>query len=460
VDDGLSASTAPAPDPAYHEGRFLWRTEILGETAIDAVIGKRIQASAIQAVEGSLEGRVLRITRGRGAGQENRVIANTDGSIEVAEAWQLEPDAGSAFCVSEASWRHAGSGRHGLASLSVANRPGATIQLIGVSANAAGEESDYRLAPFTRIRLVGDTADQKDSDVPGEPVFALSAGPQGHLQLSNLGLGSLENSRTIHSGTLRVHFVDELQPEAWALQSGIEEDGRELRLPASANLQVGDLVLVDEELLQIVEWTAPGTFEVSRGRVDSDVTGHAAGSECYRLSRANLSAPLAGGFFGSPAAANYQARWPFANRRLVAAEFYLSNAIGDGTPARVSYAGLSGGGIRFPEGGSYAVQYSGVLSMKTSVAPALRIGQARTVHLIQASLGEAPLGGRVLVRARANENVLGTLEVGPGERTAVLEAAEAATVLPEGAELHVDILEVPGEPGTWPGRDLSLVVFV
>jgi hypothetical protein len=82
------------------------------------------------------------------------------------------------------------------------------------------------------------------------------------------------------------------------------------------------------------------------------------------------------------------------------------------------------------------------------------------VHLIQATLGDAAQGGRVLVRARADEKVLGTIELGSGERVAVLEATETATLLPEGAELHVDILEVPGGPGTWPGRDLSLVVFV
>ncbi len=235
-DTGLPSSLLAPPDPAYFETRFLWRREIFSECPVNGVSGKTILASELQAEEGSLRGMVVRIAGGAGEGQELFIESNAPGVVETSESWGISPDVTSRIVICEPYWREGATAQGGEAVIELENRPGATVHVIGVSVNAAGEESDRGLAPFSRIRLNGDTSQAPDFDVPPAPGFAIVASDNGRMTLCNLGVPSLENTRSVHSGTLRAHFVEETDLRVGLLPFGIDADSTELRLSGLAEL--------------------------------------------------------------------------------------------------------------------------------------------------------------------------------------------------------------------------------
>lgn len=460
TDPGAAATFVPPPDPSYFEARFYWRHELVGPTAVDSMQGDQLQASNLQILAGSLDGKLVRVVSGPAAGQEARILHSDAGTLTLKHEWSVLPASGSMICVSEETWRVGGTGRTGIAVLEVPNRPGSTVHLLGVSANAAGEESAYPLAPFMRLRINGDTSSAPDFDVPGTPSFALANAPNSMLRLSNLGVDTLENTKSVHSGTLRTHYIPEFDPAQILLAAPMTEESQDLVISAGEELEVGDWITIGSEILQVTDRLNGQSYIVSRAGLDSMAEAHDANSAGFRLMNESFSVPLVGGFFGSPAASNFSIEWQFGNRRLVAAEMYLTNSLGDGPPGRVSFTSLEEGGIRFPEGNSFVIQYSGLLAVKSSIAPPLQSARDRSVQSIEATLGEAPAGGRVLARIRAGEEELGQLEFQPGSRQAVAEMSADFPALYAGEELTVDLLEVPGGTGSWPGRDLSVTVFL
>lgn len=458
VDDGARWSVIPAPDPAFHEARFYWRQELVPETGIDAVSERTIQAAGLASDANNYAGRVIRILSGRGAGQENRIEFSGAGNLTVAVPWAVSPDSTSTFAISEATWHPGGSSRGGVAHIELPNRPGATVQLSGVSANAAGDESDISLAPLTRVRLVGDTTASEDTDVPGVPTFALWAAERGRLRLSNLGVASLANTRSIHSGTLRAHFVDELHPEFIQLISDCDESQEVLELDEASWLNAGARIVLDGEIVQIVEVRADNLVEVRRGTLESVPCSHSSGTRAFRLLEETLAFALSGDMFGSPAAANFVAEWPFHSRLLAASEFYLSNKFGDGPPARCSYTALLEGGLRFPEGETVSVQYSGVLAKTACMAPPVSIPIDRSVQAVEAVLATPPGGGDVQLSVKAGEREIAGVRIRNGSTRGEITIAEGFPKLLSEDLVTVEIRTVPTGTGSWPGNDLTVMI--
>ena len=459
IDDGLPVLFVPPPDPNFFEAKFYWRHELLGPTAVTAWGPSHVEAASLNTTPGTFAGAILRIVSGRGQGQEATVSSNTATVVEVVRPWRIKPDGTSRFCLAEPVWRGGATTTTPAGLLEVPNRPGATIHVLGVALNSAGEESPRALAPLTRWRVTGDESGAPDFDVPGMATFAISPSVGGNLELSNLGVWPLENTRTIHSGTLVTHFVPEYSPAARStLAEAMTTDSAFVVLNTDLPAAAGDWLRIGEELLLITDVESARRHQVQRGRCESQSAPHAPGTTVAKLERSVHSMVFSGGLFGSPASAAFSHRVPFGGRLLVGAEFYLTNAFGDGPPGRASYTWLPDGGMRFPMGGGYVLQAGGVLALRANACPPLVVGRGTTVQRVEAVAGEAPVGGALVLRVQAGQSTLTEIEFPSGSAAGLVRSPVQGIALPEGTQLTLDILEVPVGAGTWPGKDLTVLL--
>jgi hypothetical protein len=278
------------------------------------------------------------------------------------------------------------------------------------------------------------------------------------MTLCNLGVPSLENTRSVHSGTLRAHFVEETDLRVGLLPIGIDADSTQLRLSGLAELSAGAVLQIQDELIQLVAELEPERWEVRRGALESIPGAHEEGADVRLTSFEEHSVPLTGEIFGSPAAALLAASWPFANRLLVAAEFYLTNSFGAGVPSRFCYTMLAEGGMRFPERQGYSIQMSGVLHVRSAVAPGVPITRERLVQGVEAILGQPPTGGSARLRVRLDQSEVAQIEFASGETRATVINVAGPSLLKPGHLLYVDVLSVPTALNSWPGGDLSVMV--
>ena len=79
--------------------------------------------STLQMAVNGYVGRVVRITRGRGTGQEVGVTAN-DGTTLTVSKWHVEPDATSYFAIAEAGWHFAAVAESSSIQFAIPNRGG------------------------------------------------------------------------------------------------------------------------------------------------------------------------------------------------------------------------------------------------------------------------------------------------------------------------------------------------
>lgn len=457
VDNGLPALLIPPPDGAYFDAHFYWRQELVGATPIDAVNGSEIHAAAFSEGTNQFVGATVVITSGKGRGQESTILSHQPGMIQVTGGWEVVPDSTSEFCVVEPTWRTGGTSTQDRVGVEVSNHPRATVHLAGVTANNAGEESPMRLAPLMRYRLVGDESAAEDFDVPGMPVFAVSSLPGGLLELSNLGVEALENSRSVHSGTLAAHYVNEMSEVRYSLGLAMNA-GTDTLTAVGLESFVGDHLLVGGEIVQVTDVLGGGAYGVSRGEVGSFTVPHTPGEWVTPLLREVHAIPLSGGFFGSPAASHFSATFPFGNRRLVGADFCLTNRLGDGPPARECYTFLAEGGLVFPKGNSYTIESSGLLAIQSGVGPGVLVVADAVVQRVEGMLREAATGGSAVVRLWVDEALAAELMFPPGGTEALVSQAEERLALTAGSRIRAEIVEVPTSAGGWPGRDLSITL--
>jgi hypothetical protein len=101
-------------------------------------------------VVNAYRGALVRITRGRGVGQERAVQSNTATTLTLTSAWDMQPDATSSFTVAESGWHFGATGSTSPVQFEIPNRAEAIVQITGRAANANDEESPAELATVTR----------------------------------------------------------------------------------------------------------------------------------------------------------------------------------------------------------------------------------------------------------------------------------------------------------------------
>ena len=457
TDTGLDRQATPPPDPNYDHARFQWRFELQTEVQATGFGAQSIENSSLGMLANEFAGDVVRITRGRGAGQERFIASHTATEFQLTAPWSVEPDATSFFTVAEAGWKAIGITRADSISFLVPNQAFQYVQILGVAVNSVGVESAQEDAIVTRFEVSGAGS---DADVPGMPVFGLSDTGDGEFEIGGIAFSDLANTQTIQAGTLTVHYWNELNnPAGFALASGLSDTGTDLVYSSPNLAAVADLIQIGSELVRVLVVSSDGrTLQIERAVHGTFAAAYAAGTASYPLQRHTELMPFARGFFGSPASGSYSHRISLPNVRIAAAEFCVTNSRGDSPTAAESYTSLLPGGIRTLSGGQYSIQYEGELAVMQGLAPAVVVDSACAVRDITATLGSAPLGAPVQIVVKVNGTSYASLSVAAGHRTSTVFDGVGKAALPEAGQITADITSVGTADGTYPGRDLTLTI--
>lgn len=458
TDPGFAAQCALPVDANFDHTNFYWRMELMPETAVAAAGSMTLTGAGLAMTANEFRSSVVRITQGKGEGQE-RVVLNHDGAtFELQTPWTTAPDATSQFVVADAAWRFGAATRTEQAQFEVPNRPGAFVQISGRAANVLDSETDAELSPLHRYRIGGESG--SDMDTPPEPAFMLSVEKPGEVWLSGIGFESLENTSTIASGTLVVRYSDEsAESESVDLAGTVTAAEEWISMDPAASVVVGDLLQVEREVMRVIEVTLDGQLlRVERGVLDSMAAGHTIGTEAERLRRLVVVAPFQKSFFGSSASGSYALPITLKNARIAAAEFYVTNRIGDSPTASNCYTGLSDRGLRTHAGGQFTIQVEGDLAVETSAAPPLIVEANRSVAEIRAVVAQAPAGGDIVARLRVNGAAYCDIGISNGNRVSPVVNGAGLGRLLAGSEITLDVLSVPTGAGTRPGRNLMVAL--
>jgi hypothetical protein len=464
TDTGLPTTLTPPPDENYDHTNAYWRLEQEPEYAAATHSATTIGNASMRMENNGYAGMLVRITRGKGAGQERTVRANDAISLTISQPWDTEPDGSSYFTVAEAGWHFGAAGSSGPLAFQVPSRIGATVQVSARSANVYDWECPIDLSPVTRWRITGG-GPTSDLDVPSVPSFGIMTRQDGAVGLVGVGFEDPENTSTISSGTLRLHYWDELTyPSPYALGTDAGAGDTAVNLAQAGNLQAGDLIQIDGELLEVQHVENSGQrLDVIRGALASTAASHQALATVCRLSTLKLVVPFAANFFGSPGSGDFSYFVLLPDARLVAGDFFVTNALGNSPTTTRCYTSTTDFGARTLSGGQYSIQVAGNLAVETNAAPPLVVQSTHAVWQVAARVSEAPAnapGGTpvesVEMDVRLNGAVYCHLSIPAGQDYAGTVNGRGLPPLPGGGLITLDITAVPQAPGSRPGRDLTV----
>ena len=455
TDTGLDKQLAGPPDPNFDHANFYWRMEMQPEQAGTIHSSTTVGNAALNMAPNRYRGMIARITRGKGAGQERSIAANSATTLTVAPAWEVAPDATSFFVVAENGWRFGALATTSPVQFSVVNRSGETVHLSGRSANANNVECAPEISIVTRWMLGG--GGESDSDVPPPPFFGLGASPGGgSIELSGVSFSELENTHSISSATLTLHYWDELlgTPET-VLASGITDTDMVLDLNVAGSAEVGGMIQVGSEVMRVEQILNNGTrYEVTRGINDSGAVAHDAAAIVYPLLNKTVIAPFPPNFFGSPYSGSWTFPIPLPDVRVAAAEMFVTNHLGNSASREISLTHNDDVGIRTLSGGQYSIQISGFLAVDESAAPPLLVESSHSVRDVYAVLG-TEANSEVQIRLNVDDVPYCTLTFMGGVKVSDSADGNALPPLMTGSHVTLSVLSVGS---TYPGVDLTVLI--
>ena len=461
TDTGVAAMLTGPPDANYDHANFYWRLELQPEIGVNIESATTVGNSTLGMLTNDFQNALMRITRGKGAGQERQVVSNGSTVLTVKPAWTVVPDTTSFFVVAQATWSFAGVTATSPATISVAFEPGATVEISGRSANALDDESAYELNPLTRWQIA--SGGGTDSGTPPAPLFGLNLPGQGAIDLVSVGFTSLTNTHTISAGTLSLFSWSELSsPTGFMLASAAAIADVSITLSAAGPAAAGDLIQIDGEILQVTGTSGGGTvYAVTRASHGSTAAAHVitpTPALVYHLTRSVAIVPFVNGFFGSPASGSYSNSIFLPDVRVGAAEMFVTNSFGSGPVTVGSYGATTDEGLRTLAGGQMSIQVEGYLAIETDAAPPLIVESALAMRDVFAVVNEAPSGGAITMQVRQGSTVFATLTIADGTTTS--DVVNGFGLAPLGAigRVSLDILSVPSVSGTLPGSDLTVII--
>ena len=179
-------------------------------------------------------GATVRITRGRGAGQERAIASNTATTLTVAPPWDAPPDSEQLF--------RGGGGRleirravEDAARWSSRFRTGRArrCRSCGRAANVNDVECAAELSTVTRWQIGGSGAEAAMRMCRRRRTSAGAGRRGGTVELSGVSFTDLTNTRTISSATLTLYYRDELADAAGTLAVAASERRHGRRVDAA-----------------------------------------------------------------------------------------------------------------------------------------------------------------------------------------------------------------------------------
>ncbi len=460
TDSGAAAQLQGPPDPNYDHANFYWRLEMQPEEAVTTASATTIGNSTLGMLMNDFAGNLVRITRGTGATQERAVVSNTATTLTVTAAWTVTPDTTSFFTVADSTWNFGGLGSTSPVNIDVPNRPGASVEISGRSANAQNDESAEMLNPLTSWQISGDAGGGVDTGLPPAPVFGLDLVGQGTVDLAGIGFSSFTNTHTISAGTLILYYWNELSsPSTFTLATAIASTDTTITLNAAGGSSAGDLLQIETEILQVVSVASGGfEYQVTRGAQGTNAAAHSTTVPIYALETDVSIVPFVSGFFGSPASGDYSYSVFLPDVRIAAADLFMTNVYGSGPATQAPFVATVDQGLRTLSGGQLSLQVEGYLATQTDAAPPLVVEATEAMRDIFAVVGEAPSGGPIQIQLRQGSTVFCTLTIADGATISNSVDGFGLPPLVAGSLVSLDILSVPGAADTLPGNDLTVII--
>ena len=460
MDVGATALLKGPPDYNFDHANFYWRFELQPEEKVDLHSSTTVGNSGLNMLANEYDGAIVRISAGTGSGQERNVAGNSTDTITISSKWDIEPDTTSTFVIADSTWQFGASGRSSPVSFVIPNREGVTIHVSGRAANVRDDESALELSPLTSWRISGATGDSVDTDVPGQPVFGVSAFGQGTVEVAGIGFSTLDNVRTISAGTLTLAYLDEVNPPA-AIHPAVAVTSTDTALTISTaiSVQAGDLIQIEAEIMVVQQSVDAATsIQVSRGSHGSSATGHSTQAATYVLSKKTFIMAFPLDFFGSPASGSYAFPVAIPDVRIGAAELFMTNAKGNSPVAAQSFTGTSDLGLRTLSGGQLSIQVEGPLAIQTNAAPPLLVDSPHSVRDVYAVVEEAPAGGPITMQVTQNGQPYCQLTIPAGVTVSNVVDGSALGPLLNKSQIGLDILSVVQTADLQPGSDLTVSI--
>lgn len=460
TDDGsATVEMAGPPDENFDHANFYWRLERLPATQASIFSASTIGKDNLGLLANEHRGAMVRITEGKGVGQERVVASNTETELTLTREWDVVPDASSKFVISDSAWKFAALSAVSPVEFEVPNRGFFVVQILGRAANVMDVEAPYELSPLRRW-VVGSGGGAGDSDVPPVPVFGMGTPRDGSVDVGPVGFETLTNTSTITACTLYLWHWNELKPELGrTLAVAIDEAADTVELNAAGSAAANEILQVEQELMQVTEVLDAGLrYKVTRGFAGSIVAAHAAGVELHELKRATYILPFTRGFFGTPASGDYGYKVTLPNVRICAAEMFATNAIGSGETARVELTGTTANGLRTMYGGQALLQVDGYLAIQNQATPPLIVDRDYSIRDIQAVVRDQVSGGNLVLRLKQDDTELCTLTIPDGDTLSDAVDGQSLGILKAGSQLGLDIVAVPQLGNSFPGRDLAVTI--
>ncbi|MCX6632234.1 MAG: hypothetical protein NTW28_31875 [Candidatus Solibacter sp.] len=455
TDTGLSKELIAPLDPNFDHANFYWRMELQSESAATIHSAASVGNDGLQMTVNRYRGMIVRITRGRGAGQERAIAANTATALTITPGWAVIPDVSSFFVVAETGWQFGALAKSSPVQFAVPNRGGETVQVCGRAANVNDLECSAELSTVTRWQIGG--SGTSDADVPPQPYFGLGAGQRGGtVELSGVSFTELTNTSTISSATLTMHYWDELRgrPSLKLAQAAGVGDVS-LELSAAGDATAGSFVQIDAEVIRVDAVENNGTrYQVTRGMHASPAAAHDAQTAIYALRSKTAIAAFPPNFFGSPYSGSWSQAVTLPDVRVASAELFVTNRRGN-SPVRSScLTSAVDRGLRTLSGGQYSIQVDGYLAVEERVAPALVVEAGHSVRDVFAVLGSVA-DAEVRLRLDVDGSAYCTLSIPAGMTTSAAVDGSATGPLAAGAKLTLAVLAVGR---TYPGADLTVLI--
>jgi hypothetical protein len=454
TDNGLPIQLTPLPDANFDHANFYWRMELQPEVAVTAHSTNTIANSTLGMAENRYRGATVRVTRGRGAGQERTIAANSATTLTLTTAWDVEPAATSFFVVAESGWKFGALAQSGPVQFTIPNLPGETVHLTGRAANVNDVESAAELAIVTRWQIGG--SGTGDSDVPPQPFFGLSAGARGGtVELSAVSFPDLTNTRTISAGTLTMYYRDELGSAPGTLASGMTSGDTSLTLSAAGTASAGSYLLIDGEVMRVEEMQNNGTqCSVTRALHGTTADDHGAQTAVYSLKKQTVIAPFPANFFGSPYSGSWSFSIPLGDARITSAELFVTNARGNSATGSINLTHNDERGLRTLSGGQYCIQISGCLAVEQSAAPPLMVETPHAVKDVYAAMGKVA-DADVQLQVNVNDAAYCSVTIPAGATVSTAVDGSWLAPLSAGAKITLSVLSV-GRVS--PGADLTVLI--
>ena len=454
TDNGLDKQLAAPADANFDHANFYWRLELQPEAATSIYGNTTIGSDGLAMVENRYRNAIARITRGRGAGQERQIAGNSATRLTVMPEWNVVPDASSHFVVTESGWQFGAVSQTSPVQFTVPNRGGETLEILGRSANAGGVECAAEISIVTRWQIGG--TGSSDEGVPPMPFFALSASKKGSVELSGVSFSELENTHTISSGTLTMHFWDELSGKpGLRISNDVSATDTSLQLTQAGTAPAGSLIQIEREVLRVDGVENGGTrYLVSRAVHGSTAAPHSAAMPIIGLQSRTVIAAFAPDFFGSPYSGGWMLPVAVPDVRIASAELLVTNMRGPSPPRTICLTGTMDSGLRILSGGQYCMQIAGFLAVETDATPPLVMEATHPVRDIFAVLG-AVADADVTVRVDVNGGPYCTVRVPSGQTTSNATDGLELGPLAMGSKVTLSILTV-GQ--AYPGADLTVVI--